>query len=71
MGRAATGVGGMDLADGDQLLGTEILSPSATVLTVTANGRATQGVRLMELGEGQALVAMARLADEGAGEGNA
>jgi hypothetical protein len=34
-------------------------------------GRATQGVRLMELGEGEALVAMARLADEDAGEGNA
>jgi DNA gyrase subunit A len=136
MGRAATGVRGMDLADGDELVGMEILSPLATVLTVTAKGygkrtplgdyrvqnrggmgiitirtnerngevigiaqvvdddqvmlitnggkvlrcrvatistmgRATQGVRLMELGEGEALVAMARLADEDAGEGNA
>jgi DNA gyrase subunit A len=136
MGRAAAGVRGMDLADGDELVGMEILSPEATVLTVTANGygkrtplddyriqkrggmgiitirtterngevigiaqvvdddevmmitnggkvlrcrvetistmgRATQGVRLMELGEGEELVAMARLADEDAGEGEA
>jgi DNA gyrase subunit A len=136
MGRAATGVRGMDLADTDELVGMEILSPGATVLTVTAKGygkrtpledyrvqnrggmgiitirtserngevigiaqvvdddqvmlitnggkvlrcrvatistmgRATQGVRLMELGEGEALVAMARLADEDAGEGEA
>jgi DNA gyrase subunit A len=126
----------MDLADGDELVGMEILSPGATVLTVTANGygkrtpledyrvqnrggmgiitirtserngevigiaqvvdddqvmlitnggkvlrcrvatistmgRATQGVRLMELGEGEALVAMARLAEEDTGEGDA
>jgi len=136
MGRAATGVRGMDLAEGDELVGMEILSPGATVLTVTANGygkrtpledyrvqnrggmgiitirtserngevigiaqvvdddqvmlitnggkvlrcrvetistmgRATQGVRLMELGEGEALVAMARLAEEDTGEGEA
>ena len=38
MGRAATGVRGIDLADGDELVGMEILSPGATVLTVTANG---------------------------------
>ncbi|MGH7286633.1 MAG: DNA gyrase C-terminal beta-propeller domain-containing protein, partial [Myxococcota bacterium] len=136
MGRAATGVRGMDLKEGDELVGMEILSPGATVLTVTANGygkrtpledyrvqnrggmgiitirtserngevigiaqvvdddqvmlitnggkvlrcrvatistmgRATQGVRLMELGEGEALVAMARLAEEDTGEGEA
>jgi DNA gyrase subunit A len=136
MGRAATGVRGMDLKDGDELVGMEILSPGATVLTVTANGygkrtpledyrvqnrggmgiitirtserngevigiaqvvdddqvmlitnagkvlrcrvatistmgRATQGVRLMELNDGEALVAMARLAEEDTGEGEA
>jgi DNA gyrase subunit A len=136
MGRAATGVRGMDLAEGDELVGMEILSPGATVLTVTANGygkrtpledyrvqnrggmgiitirtserngevigiaqvvdddqvmlitnagkvlrcrvatistmgRATQGVRLMELNDGEALVAMARLAEEDTGEGEA
>jgi DNA gyrase subunit A len=136
MGRAATGVRGMDLAEGDALVGMEILSPGATVLTVTANGygkrtplddyrlqnrggmgiitirtserngevigiaqvvdddqvmlitnagkvlrcrvatistmgRATQGVRLMELAEDEQLVAMARLAEEDSGEGEA
>jgi DNA gyrase subunit A len=136
MGRAATGVRGMDLREGDELVGMEILSPGATVLTVTANGygkrtplddyrvqnrggmgiitirtserngevigiaqvvdddqvmlitnggkvlrcrvetistmgRATQGVRLMELGEDEQLVAMARLAEEDTGEGDA
>jgi DNA gyrase subunit A len=136
MGRAATGVRGMDLKEGDELVGMEILSPGATVLTVTANGygkrtpledyrvqnrggmgiitirtserngevigiaqvvdddqvmlitnggkvlrcrvatistmgRATQGVRLMELGEDEQLVAMARLAEEDSGEGEA
>jgi DNA gyrase subunit A len=136
MGRAATGVRGMDLAEADELVGMEILSPGATVLTVTANGygkrtplddyrvqnrggmgiitirtserngevigiaqvvdddqvmlitnggkvlrcrvatistmgRATQGVRLMELGEDEQLVAMARLAEEDSGEGEA
>jgi DNA gyrase subunit A len=136
MGRAAGGVRGMDLKEGDELVGMEILSPGATVLTVTANGygkrtpledyrvqnrggmgiitirtserngevigiaqvvdddqvmlitnggkvlrcrvetistmgRATQGVRLMELGEDEQLVAMARLAEEDTGEGEA
>jgi DNA gyrase subunit A len=126
----------MDLGEGDELVGMEILSPGATVLTVTANGygkrtpledyrvqnrggmgiitirtserngevigiaqvvdddqvmlitnagkvlrcrvatistmgRATQGVRLMELNEEEALVAMARLAEEDSGEGEA
>jgi DNA gyrase subunit A len=126
----------MDLAEGDELVGMEILSPGATVLTVTENGygkrtplddyrvqnrggmgiitirtserngevigiaqvvdddqvmlitnggkvlrcrvatistmgRATQGARLMELGEDEQLVAMARLAEEDTGEGEA
>ena len=39
------------------------------VATISTMGRATQGVRLMELGEGEALVAVARLVDEDAGEG--
>jgi hypothetical protein len=33
--------------------------------------RAPQNARLMELGEGEALVAMARLAEEDTGEGEA
>ncbi len=128
MGRTASGVRGMKLADADEVVGMEILSPGATILTVTERGygkrtplddyrvqsrggqgiitirtsarngqvvgvaqvldddqvmlitnggkvlrcpvstistmgRATQGVRVMELGEGEDLVAMARLAE--------
>jgi DNA gyrase subunit A len=137
MGRAAGGVRGMALAPDDEVVGMEILSPGATILTVTEHGygkrtpledyrvqnrggqgiitirtserngavvgvaqvvpedqvmlitdggkvlrckvsgisqmgRATQGVRLMDLGEGERLVAMARLAEsdsEGGGHG--
>jgi DNA gyrase subunit A len=129
MGRNATGVRGMDLSTGDELVGMEILQPGATVLTVTERGfgkrtpledyrvqnrggmgiitirtsdrngqvigiaqvvdddqvmlitdagqvlrckvksistmgRATQGVRVMDLGTGEKLVAMARLAED-------
>jgi DNA gyrase subunit A len=38
MGRAAAGVRGMTLASGDEVVGMEILSPGATILTVTENG---------------------------------
>jgi len=38
MGRAAGGVRGMTLREGDRVVGMEILSPGATVLTVTENG---------------------------------
>jgi len=38
MGRAAAGVRGMTLAAGDEVVGMEILSPGATILTVTENG---------------------------------
>jgi DNA gyrase subunit A len=38
MGRAASGVRGMSLADDDEVVGMEILSPGATILTVTVNG---------------------------------
>ncbi|MGH7336726.1 MAG: DNA gyrase C-terminal beta-propeller domain-containing protein, partial [Myxococcota bacterium] len=38
MGRAAGGVRGMTLHEGDRVVGMEILSPGATVLTVTENG---------------------------------
>ena len=38
MGRTATGVRGISLADGDRVVGMEILSPSATILTVTERG---------------------------------
>jgi DNA gyrase/topoisomerase IV subunit A len=41
------------------------------VATISTMGRATQGVRLMELGEDEQLVAMARLAEEDTGEGEA
>jgi len=129
MGRTATGVRGVALAQGDAVVGMEVIHPDATILTVTANGygkrtplddyrtqkrggqgiiniktserngqvvgvaqvvdeddvmlitdggkvlrcpvdgistmgRATQGVRMMDLAEGENLVAMARL-DEG------
>ena len=128
MGRAATGVRGILLSDADEVVGMEILSPGATILTVTANGygkrtplgdyrvqnrggqgvitirtsdrngpvigvaqvvdadevmlitnggkvlrcrvsgistmgRVTQGVRLMEMGDGERGVAVARLAE--------
>jgi len=128
MGRSAAGVRGMSLREGDSVVGMEILSPEATILTVTENGygkrtplgdyrlqrrggqgiitirttarngevvsvaqvmdddevmlitdggkvlrarvagistmgRATQGVRIMNLGEGESLVSMARLAE--------
>jgi DNA gyrase subunit A len=128
MGRTATGVRGLALADGDEVVGMEILWPGATILTVTENGygkrtplddyrvqnrggqgiitirtsarngevvgvaqvveddevmlitnggkvlrclvkgistmgRATQGVRLMEMGEDEKVVSVARLAD--------
>jgi DNA gyrase subunit A len=102
MGRTAAGVRGISLGAGDEVVGMEILSPGATVLTVTEKGygkrtpledymlitdrgkvlrckvsgistmgRATQGVRMMNLAaDGEKLVAMARLAegDEGAGD---
>jgi DNA gyrase subunit A len=38
MGRAAGGVRGMSLREGDRVVGMEILSPVATILTVTENG---------------------------------
>jgi DNA gyrase subunit A len=128
MGRAASGVRGMSLREGDAVVGMEILEPGATILTVTERGygkrtplddyrvqrrggqgiitirtstrngpvvsvaqvvgddevmlitdggkvlrarvsgistmgRATQGVRIMNLGEGEKLVSMARLAE--------
>jgi DNA gyrase subunit A len=128
MGRTAAGVRGMMLAPGDEVVGMEILSPGATILTVTERGygkrtplehyrlqrrggqgvitirttarngkvmrvaqvvdedevmlitdggkvlrcrvsgistmgRATQGVRVMDLAEGEKLVSMARLAE--------
>ena len=130
MGRTAAGVRGMSLAEGDHVVGMEILRPGATILTVTERGygkrtplddyrlqrrggqgvitirttdrngevvgvtqvvdddevmlitdggkvlrckvkgistmgRATQGVRVMNLNEGEKLISMARLADEG------
>jgi len=128
MGRTAAGVRGMMLAPGDEVVGMEILSPGATILTVTelgygkrtpleqyrlqkrggqgvitirttarngkvmrvaqvvdddevmlitnggkvlrcrvagisTMGRATQGVRVMDLAPGEKLVSMARLAE--------
>ncbi len=128
MGRTAAGVRGMMLARGDEVVGMEILSPGATILTVTqlgygkrtpleqyrlqkrggqgvitirttarngkvmrvaqvvdddevmlitdggkvlrcrvtgisTMGRATQGVRVMDLGQGEKLVSRARLAE--------
>jgi DNA gyrase subunit A len=128
MGRAAAGVRGMTLSEGDEVVGMEILSPGATILTITEKGygkrtpledyrlqrrggrgvitirtsdrngkvvrvaqvvdddevmlitdggkvlrcpvngistmgRATQGVRVMNLGSGERLVSMARLAE--------
>ncbi|MBW2271401.1 MAG: DNA gyrase subunit A [Deltaproteobacteria bacterium] len=38
MGRTAAGVRGMSLGSGDEVVGMEILSPDATVLTVTERG---------------------------------
>ncbi|MCH2172604.1 DNA gyrase subunit A [Myxococcota bacterium] len=38
MGRTAAGVRGMSLADGDSVVGMEILAPGATILTVTERG---------------------------------
>ena len=136
MGRTATGVRGIALAEGDEVVGMEILSPGATILTVTERGygkrtplddyrvqnrggqgiitirtsdrngevvgvaqvvdddevmlitnagkvlrcrvasistmgRATQGVRVMDLTPGEGLVAIARLAEHDAGAGDA
>jgi DNA gyrase subunit A len=133
MGRAAGGVRGMTLREGDRIVGMEILSPGATILTVTEHGygkrtpledyrvqrrggmgiitirtserngpvvsvaqvvdddevmlitdggkvlrarvagistmgRATQGVRIMNLADDEKLVSMARLAEQDAGE---
>src|SRR5262245_48326342 len=137
MGRAAGGVRGMSLREGDAVVGMEILEPTATILTATqlgygkrtplddyrlqsrggqgvitirtsarngkvvsvsqvvdddevmfitdggkvlrarvagisTMGRATQGVRLMNLEPGEQLVSMAKLAesDDGEGEGS-
>jgi DNA gyrase subunit A len=135
MGRTAAGVRGMSLRDEDHVVGMEILSPGATILTVTERGygkrtpledyrvqkrggqgiitirtsarngpvvsvaqvvnddevmlitdggkvlrarvsgistmgRATQGVRIMNLGVGEKLVAMARLAESDVAEGD-
>jgi DNA gyrase subunit A len=133
MGRAAGGVRGMTLREGDRVVGMEILSPTATVLTVTERGygkrtplddyrlqrrggqgiitirtsqrngpvvsvaqvvdddevmlitdggkvlrarvagistmgRATQGVRIMNLADDEKIVSMARLAEQDAAE---
>jgi DNA gyrase subunit A len=38
MGRAAAGVRGMTLTEGDEVVGMEILSPGATILTITEKG---------------------------------
>ena len=135
MGRTAAGVRGMTLRRDDHVVGMEILSPGATILTVTENGygkrtpldayrlqrrggqgiitirttarngpvvsvaqvvgddevmlitdggkvlrarvagistmgRATQGVRIMNLGAGESLVSMARLAERDVAEDN-
>ncbi len=135
MGRTATGVRGISLGVGDEVVGMEILSPGATILTVTERGfgkrtplddyrlqrrggqgiitirtsarngevvgvaqvldddelmlitnggkvlrckvkgistmgRATQGVRVMDLAEGERLVAVARLAEQAEPEPN-
>jgi DNA gyrase subunit A len=134
MGRTAAGVRGMTLASGDEVVGMEILSPGATILTVTERGygkrtplddyrlqrrggqgvitirtserngkvvrvaqvvdddevmlitdggkvlrclvsgistmgRATQGVRVMNLDSGERLVSMARIAERDEDEG--
>jgi DNA gyrase subunit A len=136
MGRTAAGVRGMMLAPGDEVVGMEILSPGATILTVTelgygkrtplehyrlqkrggqgvitirtttrngkvvrvaqvvdddevmlitdggkvlrcrvagisTMGRATQGVRVMDLAPGEKLVSMARLAERDVVDGEA
>jgi DNA gyrase subunit A len=133
MGRTAAGVRGMSLRSDDAVVGMEILSPGASILTVTERGygkrtpldayrlqrrggqgiitirtserngqvvsvaqvvnddevmlitdggkvlrakvsgistmgRATQGVRIMNLGQGEKLVSMARLAESDVGE---
>jgi DNA gyrase subunit A len=133
MGRAAAGVRGMALREGDAVVGMEILWPGASILTVTERGygkrtplddyriqrrggqgiitirtserngpvvsvaqvvdddevmlitdggkvlrarvsgistmgRATQGVRIMNLGDGEKLASMARLAEGDAGD---
>jgi DNA gyrase subunit A len=134
MGRTAAGVRGMGLGVGDEVVGMEILSPGATILTVTEKGygkrtpldeyrlqkrggqgvitirtttrngkvmravqvvdddevmlitdggkvlrcpvsgistmgRATQGVRVMDLKTGESLVSMARLAESDVSDG--
>jgi DNA gyrase subunit A len=136
MGRTATGVRGIALGEGDEVVGMEIIHPGATILTVTQNGygkrtpledyrvqnrggqgiinirtsdrngkvvgvvqvveaddtmlitdggkvlrcpaggissmgRATQGVRVMNLAEDENLVAISRLADSDDGVGDA
>ena len=38
MGRTAAGVRGMGLAEGDEVVGMQVLSPGATILTVTERG---------------------------------
>ena len=133
MGRTAMGVRGMSLGSGDEVVGMEILSPGATILTVTERGygkrtplddyrlqrrggqgvitirtserngavigvaqvreddevmlitdggkvlrcgvagisqmgRATQGVRVMDLAEGERLVSLSRLAESDVAE---
>ncbi len=133
MGRTAAGVRGKSLQEGDAVVGMEVLSPGATILTVTERGygkrtpledyrlqkrggqgiitirtserngevvgvtqvvdddevmlitdggkvlrarvagistmgRATQGVRVMNLGQGEKLVSIARLAERDVGE---
>jgi DNA gyrase subunit A len=133
MGRTAAGVRGMSLRPGDTVVGMEVLSPGATILTVTERGygkrtpledyrlqrrggqgvitirtsarngkvvsvaqvvdddevmlitdggkvlrarvsgistmgRATQGVRIMNLGDGETLASMARVAESDVGE---
>jgi DNA gyrase subunit A len=135
MGRTAAGVRGMSLLAADEVVGMEILSPGATILTITRNGygkrtpleayrlqkrggqgvitirtterngkvvgvaqvvdddevmmitdrgkvlrsrvagistmgRATQGVRVMNLGAGEKLVSVARLAERDVAETN-
>jgi DNA gyrase subunit A len=66
-------IGIAQVVDDDQVMlitnGGKVLR--CRVATISTMGRATQGVRLMELGEDEQLVAMARLAEEDSGEGEA
>ena len=58
-----SGLIAIGLADDDELAWVQLSEGSEDIVLVTSDGRATQGVRLMRLNEGDGVVSMAFVGD--------